>query len=119
MGLLSRIFGSGKNARKGPPVQEVEVRFSYGSQNYQHLFALEDVLRHTIADAGVGTYEGHDASADGSDGYYYAYGPDAEAIYKVMEPVLASSTFMRGAKVTLWYGPRKWRTATRVIHLPE
>ena len=119
MGLLSRIFGSEKDARKGPPVQEVEVRFSYGSSNFQHLYALEDVLRHAISDAAVGVYEGHDASADGTDGYFYMYGPDAEAIQRVITPLLADSTFMRGARITLWFGPRKWKTPKRVIHLPE
>ncbi|MBZ5662883.1 MAG: hypothetical protein LAO08_20990 [Acidobacteriia bacterium] len=118
MGLFSRIFGAKGGAPANPPVQEVEVYFSYGSTNFQHLYALEDVIRHAISDAAVGKYEGHDVSADGSDGYYYLYGPDAEAIYRVISPVLATSSFMTGATVTLWFGPRKWRTPKRVIHLP-
>ena len=118
MSLLSRIFGSKNNARQSPPVQDVEVHFSYGSKNFQHLYALEEVLGQAISDAGVGAYEGHDVSADGSDGYFYMYGPDAEAIYRVIAPALANSTFIRGAKITLWFGPRKWRTPKRVIHLP-
>ena len=119
MGLFSKIFGSKKSKPAGPPAQEIEVHFSYGSTNFQHLFALEDVLQQAISDAGVGKYEGHDVSADGSDGYYYLYGPDAEAIYRVISPVLATSTFMHGATVTIWYGPRKWRTPKRVIYLPD
>jgi hypothetical protein len=119
MGLLSKIFGSKKSTPAGPPVQEIEVHFSYGSTNYQHLYALEDVLQHAISDAAVGKYEGHDVSADGSDGYFYMYGPDAEAIYRVITPVLSEYSFMRGAKVTMWFGPRKWRTPKRVVHLPE
>ena len=95
MGLLSKIFGRKESARKGPPVQEVEVHFSYGSTNYQHIYALEDLLRHAIIDAAVGKYEGHDVADDGSDGYYYMYGPDAEAIYRVISPVLADSPFMQ------------------------
>src|ERR1035438_3192907 len=119
MGLLSKIFGSKKNAPDGPPAQEIEVYFSYGSTNYQHLYALEDEIRNALTDAAVGKYEGHDFAADGSDGHFYMYGPDAEAIYRVIDPVLPASILMRGAKVTLWFGPRKWRTAKRVIQLPE
>lgn len=119
MGLLSKLFGPSERSKKGPPVQEVEVHFSYGSKNFQHLFALEDVLRHAVVDAGVGHYEGHDADEDGSDGYYYMYGPDAEAIYRVIDPVLKTSSFMSGATVTLWFGPRRWRTPKRVIQLPS
>ena len=119
MDLLSKLFGPKESPKKGPPEQEVEVHFFYGSTNYQHLFALEDVLRLTVAEAGVGHYEGHDVAEDGSDGYYYLYGPDAEAIYRAIDPVLAGSTFMKGAKVTLWFGPRRWRTPKRVIQLPS
>ena len=118
MSLFSRIFGSQKSTRQSPLVQDVEVHFSYGSTNFQHLFALEDFLGQAIAAAAVGVYEGHDVSEDGSDAYFYVYGPDAEAIFRVILPVLSDSTFMRGAKITLWFGPRKWRTPKRVIHLP-
>jgi hypothetical protein len=119
MGLLSKLFGLKESPKKGPPEQEVEVHFSYGSTNFQHLFALEDVLGHAVADGGVGHYEGHDVAEDGSDGYYYMYGPDAEAIYRAIEPVLRASSFMSGATVTLWFGPRRWRTPKRVIQLPS
>ncbi len=119
MGLLSRLFGSGNAARKGPPIQEVEVHFDYGSTNYQHLYALEDVIQHAIRDAGVGKYEGHESAEDGSEAALFAFGPDAEAIYRVMAPILNESPLARRAKITLWYGPRKWRTPKRVIQLPE
>ncbi len=119
MGLLSKIFGSSGSTRKGTPEQEVEVYFSYGSTNFQYLFALDDLLRHSISDAAVGHYEGHDVEADGSNGSFYMYGPDAEAIYRVIDPILAATPFMRGATVTLWFGIRGWRTPKRVFQLPS
>lgn len=117
MGLLSRLFGSRKSARKGPPEHEVIVHFSYGSTNLQHMYALEDLLRHAISEAAAGEYDGHEMAGDGSDGFFYMYGPDAEVLFRVISPVLAASSFMRGATVTLWFGPRKWRTPKRVIQL--
>jgi hypothetical protein len=119
MGLLSKIFGSTKDSKNRPPEQEVEVHFAYGSTSFQHLYALEDVVRTTIVDAAVGHYEGHDVAADGSDGHFYMYGPDAEALYRVIDPVLAASPLMRGATVTLWFGARGWRTPKRVIEIPS
>ena len=119
MGLLSKLFGSRTDSKKGPPEQEVEVYFSYGSTNFQHLYALEDLVRHAITDAAVGQYEGHDLATDGSDGTFYMYGPDAEAIFRVIDPVLTASPLMRGATVTLWFGNRGWRTPKRVIQLPS
>ena len=91
MGLLSKLFGPKNDAPKRPPVHEVTVHFLYGSTNFQHMFALEDQIRLKISDAGVGGYEGHDVREDGSEGVFYMYGPDAEALYRVIGPLLADS----------------------------
>ena len=118
MGILSKLFGSKKHVSKVPSQQEVIVYFSYGSTNFQHLYSLEDSLRIAISEAKAGEYDGHEVATDGSDGAYYMFGPDAEALYKVISPVLAASPFMRGAKVSLLFGPQKRRTPKRVIQLP-
>ena len=119
MGLLSKLFGSKNSAKNAPPEQEVEVLFEYGSTNFQYVYALGDQIQLAINEAKVGEYDGHALPADGSEGRYFVYGPDAEAIFKVMEPVLAASPLMSGATVTLHYGPRGWRTPKRVIKLPQ
>jgi hypothetical protein len=119
MGLLSKLFGS-KNAEKsGQSVQEVEVHFAYGSTNFQYVYSLGDKIQLAIAEAKVGEYDGHAIPADGSEGRYFVNGPDAEAIYKAIAPVLAASPLMRGATVTLHFGSRGWRTPKRVIKLPQ
>jgi hypothetical protein len=119
MGLLSRLFGSKNTGKNGSSEQEVEVHFAYGSTNFQHVYALGDQLQNAIVEAKVGEYDGHAIPADGSEGRYFIYGPDAEAIYKVIAPVLEASPLMRGATITLHYGPRRRGTPKRVIELPE
>jgi hypothetical protein len=119
MGLLSRLFGSKNSGKNGSSEQEVEVHFAYGSTNFQHVYALGDQLQNAIVEAKVGEYDGHAIPADGSEGRYFIYGPDAEAIYKVIAPVLEASPLMRGATITLHYGPRRRGTPKRVIELPE
>lgn len=119
MGVLSKLFGPKKHVRKGPPEHSVIVHFSYGSTNLQHVYALEDLLRNAISEAAAGEYDGHEVAEDGSDGFYYMYGPDAEALYRVISPILAASSFMRGATVTLRFGPPKRSTPKRVIQLPS
>ena len=118
MGLLSKLFGSRNATKVGPPVQEVEVHFAYGSTNFQYVYSLGDKIQVAIAEAKVGEYDGHAIPADGSEGRYFVYGPDAEAIFKAIAPVLEASPFMRGATVTLRFGPRRWGTPKRVIKLP-
>ena len=119
MGLLSKLFGSRNAAKDGASEQEVEVHFAYGSTNFQYVYALGDEIQTAIAEAKVGEYDGHAIPADGSDGRYFIYGPDAEAIFKVIAPVLEASPLMRGATVTLRYGPRRWGTPKRIIKLPQ
>lgn len=118
MGLLSKLFGSKGNGSHRPPQHEVVVHFLYGSTNFQHMYALEDVLRSKIAEAGVGEYDGYEVPEDGSEGSFYMFGPDAEALYRVIRPFLAESPFMHGATVTLWFGPKSRKTQKRVIELP-
>jgi hypothetical protein len=119
MGLLSRLFGSRNAAKKGASEQEVEVRFAYGSTNFQHVYSLGDKIRLAIVEAKVGEYDGHALPADGSECRYFVFGPDAEAIFRVIAPVLEASPLMRGATVTLHFGLPSWRTPKRVIKLPQ
>jgi hypothetical protein len=119
MGLLSKLFGSRNSENGGAAEQEVEVHFDYGSTNFQHVYALGDQISFAVAEGKVGEYDGHALPADGSEGRYFVTGPDAEAIFKVIAPVLEASPLMRGATVTLHYGTAGWRTAKRVIHLPQ
>lgn len=119
MGWLSKLFGVRNTAKNGSSQQEVEVHFPYGSTNFQHVYALGDKIQVAINEAKVGEYDGHALPADGSEGRYFVYGPDAEAIFKVIAPVLEASPLMRGATVTLHFGPPSWRTPKRVIKLPQ
>jgi hypothetical protein len=111
MGVLSKLFGPRKPVRKGPPEHSVIVHFFYGSTNLQHVYALEDLLRIAISEAAAGEYDGHEVAEDGSDGFYYMYGPDEKVLYRVISPLLVASSFMHGARVTLRFGPPKRENA--------
>lgn len=88
-----------------PPEHAVIVHFNYGSTDLQPLFALEDELEDAIAAAAAGAYDGNEVAADGSDGFLYMYGPDADKLLAAVKPVLEACEFMRGATVTVRYGP--------------
>lgn len=87
------------------PEHAVIVHFAYGSTDLQRLFELEQQLESAISAAGVGEYDGNEVAVDGSDGYLYMYGPDADKLFEAIRPILEKTTFMRGAEVRKRYGP--------------
>lgn len=62
-------------------------------------------MEDAIDRAGVGEFDGDELASDGSDGTHYMYGPDADALFAVIKPLLEAADFMRGARVQLRYGP--------------
>ncbi|MGE3245897.1 MAG: hypothetical protein AB7F96_05910 [Beijerinckiaceae bacterium] len=68
------------------------------------LFEFEDELEAAVCAAGAGELDGHEITSDGSLGYIYLYGEDADALFKSVEPVLLESPVAMGCKVTLRYG---------------
>ncbi len=76
----------------------------YGGTNLDRLFALEDRLETAINKAGVGEFDGNEIATNGS-GSLYMYGPDADALFAAVRPVLEATDFTRGARVMLRYGP--------------
>jgi hypothetical protein len=105
MGIFSNLFGNKQAAKSEEPEHAVIVRFQYGSTDLQRLFDLEERLEQAISAAGVGEFDGNDIAQDGSDGCLYMYGPDADTLFNAIGPVLQATDFMRGASVTLRYGP--------------
>lgn len=84
--------------------QAVIVHFNYGSTDLKPLRSLEEALEKAIEAAGVGDFDGDEIAADGSDGYLYMYGANADDVFKVVLPILEQSPFMKGAQVTKVYG---------------
>jgi hypothetical protein len=107
MGFLAQLFGSRKNATAGVPEHAVIVHFQYGSTDVARLFALEEQLEKAIAAASAGEYDGNEVAVDGSDGFLYMYGPDADALFAAIRSTLEATAFMNGARVKLRYGPPK------------
>ncbi|MHC4443933.1 MAG: hypothetical protein ACYTBZ_05515 [Planctomycetota bacterium] len=103
MGFISRFFGH--KQKKGESEHAVVIHFEYGSTDLSRLFELGDKLESAIAEAGVGEFDGNEVATDGSDGFLYMYGPDADRLFEVVRPILETTDFTNGAKATLRYGP--------------
>ena len=85
--------------------QAVIVHFRYGQSDLSPLFELEDHLTKVIDATGVGEFDGDDVATDGSDGYLYMYGPDADRLFEAVRPVLESATCLHDAVAKIRYGP--------------
>ncbi|MFG3017378.1 hypothetical protein ACGFZQ_02295 [Streptomyces sp. NPDC048254] len=82
----------------------------YGSRaERETIFAAERTMTAAVEEARVGEVDGNEFG--GGEAVLYAYGADAEALFKVMEPTLRGVPF-RPAHVVLRQGSRE--TETRV-----
>jgi hypothetical protein len=93
----------------------VIVHFDYAADNLNPLHNLGEKLEAAIALAGVGEFDGNEIAVDLSDGSLYIYGPDADSLFQVVQPLLASAECLRNARVTLRYGPPKDGVRERVM----
>jgi hypothetical protein len=103
--FLAILIASVTSPKAAAVEQAVIVHFQYGSTDLGRLFALESLLEKAIADAKAGEYDGNEIREDGSDGFLYMYGPDADRLFEAVIPVLKDSEFMGGATVKRRYGP--------------
>lgn len=71
------------------------------------LFELEDELIAALEGKDLGEVDGHEIAVDGSDGSIFLYGPDADALFAAIQPLLKSSAVTQGGNVTLRYGPHE------------
>ncbi len=76
----------------------VTIHFQYGSTNLSELYALEDRLEQIISATGTGELDGHEIATDGSNGFLYLYGPNADALVEAIRPILEGCQFMGGAE---------------------
>lgn len=84
--------------------QALIARFKYGQHDLEPLFALEDRLSAAIELANVGEFDGNEIATDLSDGTLYMYGPDADALFTVVLPILKATAFLSGAEIVRRYG---------------
>ncbi len=117
MGWLRKVFGPKGKAAPAPPEHAVIVTFAYGSTDLQRLFELEDQLEQAITAAQAGEYDGNEVAVDGSEAILYMYGPDADALWEAIQPVLMASPWVTTGTAVLRYGPPEDGVPQRSIKL--
>jgi len=84
--------------------QEVIVQFRYNRPDRAPLIQLEERLMEAVEAAYVDAYERNKATVRGIDNRLSIVGPDAEKIFAVVQPILATTPFLGNAQATIRYG---------------
>ena len=99
--------------------QVVIVHFEYSRADLAPLFELEERLVHALEASFVGVYDRNTVSVHGSRGSLSLYGPDAEKIFAVIQPLIADAPFMRKAQAIIRYGSAQDEDAEqRLVSVP-
>ncbi len=105
MAIFNNLFTKDTEEESITPQHSVIIKFDYGMESLDPLFELEDKLEIIIEEAEAGELDGHEIAMDGSDGFLYMYGPNAEVLFKTIKPVLDEAAFIKGGVATLRFGP--------------
>ena len=76
------------------------------------LDVIEDALIEAIGDSGVGEFDGNDIGTDGA--VLYMYGPDADALSNVVEPVARAARVAPGSYALKRYGEEPGARGVRI-----
>lgn len=126
MGFLRKLLGGNSPASQPaestedarPPEHAVIIYFdNYGGTDLDRLHQVEDRLLEVIEKNGLGEYDGHEINVAGTDGTLYMYGPNADAIFEAIKPILFDVDWLKEAKVRLRYGPPEDGVKERRIKL--
>jgi hypothetical protein len=99
--------------------QAVIAYFDYRGDELSPLFEVENRLESAVVAAGVGEFDGNEIAVDRSDGRLYMYGPDAEVLFSVVRPILASADCLCNVRVKLRFGAPEEGTPERTEVVDE
>jgi hypothetical protein len=81
--------------------QAAIVDFEYEGDDLAPLFNVVERLDAAISRANLGWYDAHDIDVDQTNGTFYMYGADAEALFAVVRPILSSDPCLSNVRITL------------------
>lgn len=123
MGWLDRIFKKPKatvvvSERAEPPVQALLIELdgvSLPDEVYEEcdVDRLEEQLTEALAD--LGEFDGDEQGPETTT--LFLYGPDAEAMFRAVEPVLLNYPLAAGSKVTIRQGEPG--AQQRLVQIPK
>jgi len=81
----------------------ISISDNFGSDlERERVIALEDELIESVSAARLGEVDGHEFG--GGEAVLFIYGPNADALFSAVEPLLRKSEIAKGAEITRRYG---------------
>lgn len=84
--------------------QALIIHFDYGKDLPDDFDKMRDGLDSLVEKSNLGEYDGHEIAMDLSDGSFYLYSTEIEALFKHIRSYLLSYDFMIGANVYMRFG---------------
>lgn len=88
-------------------LHSVIIWFDYGLEDDNPFYSLSLELARVLENTDIGIYDGHEIAMDNTDGSFYMYGSNAEALFKAVLPTLEKYEFMKGSRAELCFGEFK------------
>lgn len=84
------------------PGEEEAVLIHLEGEDFDIMLQVSDKLTEVIERTNVGMFDGNEIGGD--ETVLFMYGPDAELLFKHIEPILRDDEFCRGAKAIIRLG---------------
>ncbi len=104
MSFLDRFLKSKAPLAATPTQEEQAVLVHIGNEDLEGSIPLQETLHELLESSAAGMYDGNEVGE--GELVLFMYGPDAEILFKHIEPTLRADEFCKGAKVVIrWGGP--------------
>ena len=104
LSFLDRFLKSKLQTPTPSLVEEQAVLIHFANEDLEGSTPLQLALDELLTDSEVGMFDGNEVG--NGTLVLYLYGPDAELLFRHIEPVLRADEFCRGAKAVIrWGGP--------------
>jgi hypothetical protein len=84
--------------------QAVLIYLQTAGVDFDRVVKTEDELIAAVDEKGLGEVDGHELAVDGSEVVYFIYGPDADALFAAVEPVIRGFPAGEGSYAIKRYG---------------
>lgn len=116
MNFFKKLLNKSKAPSKGASSEHaliITTKVPFESADL--IYAVEDELIEAISTNNAGEFDGHDIAVDQSHVVLYMYGPDADQLLKVVEPILRRHKVTTGASCLRRYGSAKDPKSREVV----